>query len=48
MFLARKITRAKWNPQKGLSEGEIVADAVTADLRTMKMVPLTLKMQHWQ
>lgn len=36
MFLARKITRAKWNPQKDLSKGEIAADAVTADLRTQK------------
>ena len=30
MFLARKITRAKWE----LSAGEISADAVTGDLRT--------------
>ena len=36
MFLARKVTRAKWNSQKDLSEGEIAADAVTADLRTQK------------
>lgn len=28
--------RAKWNPQKDLCEDEIVADAVTADLRTQK------------
>ena len=34
MFLARKITRAKWNPKNGLSAGEIPADAVTVDLRT--------------
>ncbi len=34
MFLARKITRAKWAPAQGLSAGEIPADAVTADLRT--------------
>ena len=34
MFLARKITRAKWEPKKKLSVGEISADAVTADLRT--------------
>ncbi len=35
MFLARKITRAKWVHKKGqLAEGEIAADAVTADLRT--------------
>lgn len=34
MFLARKISRAKWNPKEELSKGEISADAVTADLRT--------------
>ena len=34
MFLARKITRAKWTPKAELSDGEIPADAVTADLRT--------------
>jgi len=38
VFLIRKITRAKWgdrhNAQRGLAEGEISADAVTADLRT--------------
>ena len=34
MFLARKITRAKWDIVKDLSEGEISADVVTADLRT--------------
>lgn len=34
MFLARKITRAKWTPQAGLTPGEVPADAVTADLRT--------------
>ena len=38
MFLARKIARAKWdatrNSERGLAEGEISADAVTADLRT--------------
>ena len=34
MFLVRKITRAKWGPQKGLSSEEIPADAITADLRT--------------
>ncbi len=34
MFLARKITRAKWNPKQGLSAGEIPADGVTVDLRT--------------
>ena len=37
MFLARKITRAKWCwcPKSGLAPGEISADAVTADLRTI-------------
>ena len=34
MFLARKISRAKWEPTHGVAEGEIPADAVTADLRT--------------
>ena len=34
MFLARKITRAKWSFNTGLATGEIPADAVTADLRT--------------
>lgn len=34
MFLARKITRAKWLQGPGLGRGEIGADAVTADLRT--------------
>ena len=34
MFLVRKITRAKWGPQEGLSSEEIPADAITADLRT--------------
>ena len=35
MFLARKITRAKWETKNGdLADGEIAADAVTADLRT--------------
>ena len=33
-FLARKITRAKWDRRDGLAENEIPADAVTADLRT--------------
>lgn len=32
--LARKITRAKWEPKTQLSSGEIAADAVTVDLRT--------------
>ena len=34
MFIARKITLAKWNPNEELALGEISADAVTADLRT--------------
>ncbi len=34
MFLARKITRAKWKAAQGLSAGEIPADAVTVDLKT--------------
>lgn len=34
MFLARKITRAKWLQGPRLGRGEIGADAVTADLRT--------------
>ena len=34
MFLAHKITRAKWDPRSDLSDGEISADAITADLRT--------------
>ncbi len=34
MFLARKITRAKWSSKTGLATDEIPADAVTADLRT--------------
>lgn len=36
MYLARKITLSKWEAQQGLSEDEIAADAVTADLRTQK------------
>ncbi len=34
MFLARKITRAKWTPKAELAADEVPADAVTADLRT--------------
>ncbi|MDE0511643.1 MAG: hypothetical protein OXI88_07660 [Gammaproteobacteria bacterium] len=34
MFLARKITRAKWEPKRELSADEISADAITSDLRT--------------
>ena len=34
MFLARKISLAKWMPHQGFAEGEIRADAITADLRT--------------
>ena len=36
MFLARKITRAKWRPKEELSVEEIPADAVTVDLRTQE------------
>ena len=36
MFLARKITRAKWATTEDLSVGEIPADAVTVDLRTQE------------
>ena len=36
MFLARKIARAKWAAKDGLSESEIPADAVTADLKTQQ------------
>ncbi len=34
-YLARKITRAKWNRRDGLTETEIPADAISEDLRTM-------------
>ena len=34
MFLARKVKLAKWAPSSALADGEISADAVTADLRT--------------
>ena len=34
MFLARMITRSKWEPKSGIESGEISADAVTGDLRT--------------
>ena len=34
MFLARMITRSKWEPKPGVKAGEISADAVTGDLRT--------------
>ena len=38
MFIVRKIAHAKWdvtrNAARGLADGEISADAVTADLRT--------------
>ena len=34
MFLARKITRAKWEAKRELSVDEISADAITSDLRT--------------
>lgn len=35
MYLARKITRSKWDAKHGLDAGEIPSDAVTIDLRTM-------------
>ena len=34
--MARKITRAKWETKQGFADGEIQADAVTADLRTQE------------
>ena len=34
MFLARKISQPKWEPREDLADGEISADAITADLRT--------------
>ena len=34
MFLARKITRSKWEDRQDIGDDEISADAVTADLRT--------------
>ena len=34
MFIARKVTHAKWEPKPGMHKGEIPADAVTSDLRT--------------
>jgi len=33
-FLARKITRPKWDSSPGMDQGAVGADAVTADLRT--------------
>ena len=35
MFLARKISRPKWDQHPDLAEGALRADAVTADLRTV-------------
>ena len=35
MFLARKISLPKWKQHPDLAEGELRADAVTADLRTV-------------
>lgn len=32
-FVVRKITRGKWDPQRGLAPDEVGADAVTSDLR---------------
>ena len=34
VFLARKITRAKWEANENFADGEIPADAITSDLRT--------------
>ena len=34
MFVARKIARAKWDKRPEFADGEIPADALTADLRT--------------
>lgn len=34
MYLARKVTLRKWDASQDLAEGEISADAITADLRT--------------
>lgn len=34
MFLARMITRHKWQPKDGLAADEIPAGAIAADLRT--------------
>ena len=36
MYLARKVTRAKWATTESFSKGEIPADAVTVDLRTQQ------------
>ena len=35
-YIARKISRAKWDPKEGLTAAAIPADAVTGDLRTQK------------
>lgn len=37
MFLARKVKLSKWAASPALAEGEISADAVTADLRTQQL-----------
>lgn len=37
MFLARKVKLAKWASSPALADGEISADAVTADLRTRQL-----------
>lgn len=37
--LTRKISRAKWEASEDLDEGEIQADAVSADLRTSGNTP---------
>ena len=36
MFVARMITRSKWEPKQGMQAGEISADAVTGDLKTQE------------
>ena len=43
MFLARKITRAKWSNRRGLAVAEIPADGITVDLRTQGN-----KLSFWQ
>lgn len=39
MFIARKISRAKWQVGPGLANDENSADAVTGELRTQGAVP---------
>ena len=47
MFLARKISRAKWEVKRDLSEGEISADAVTADLPHPIEHAVVLAVWYW-